>query len=176
MKTASTGKHASEHTDNNLHALFLDELADLQNAEQQLIKALPKMIEAAQSHELKSAIEAHLKETKTHAERLNQVAKSLGESLPQKPCPAMKGIIEEASQLVEEQKGKGSLDAAIIAAGQKVEHYEIASYGTVRAWAKQMGHREAADLLGETLSEEGAADEKLTEIAESLANETAANS
>lgn len=162
--------------DNSLHELFLDELADLLSAEQQLIKALPEMIQAAQSDELKSAIESHLRETKTHAERLNQVAKSLGTTLKSNPCAAMKGLIEEATQLVEEHKEKSSLDAAIIAAGQKVEHYEIASYGTVRAWATQMGHDEAAELLGATLEEECAADEKLTEIAESSANEVAQHS
>lgn len=156
--------------DNDLHELFLDQLGDLLNAENQSTKALPKMIKAAKSEELKSAIEDHLEETKNHVERLNQVAKSLGNPLPQKTCAAMKGLIEEGSELLEEQQGKNSCDAAIIAAAQKVEHYEMASYGTVRAWAEQMGHDEAVELLSETLDEESAADEKLTEIAESLAN------
>lgn len=131
------------------------------------------MLKAAQSEELKSALEAHLKETEGHVDRLEEVFQTLGEKLKRKTCAAMEGLVEEASELLQEQKGKSSLDAAIIAAGQKVEHYEIASYGTVRAWAAQMGHDEAVELLQATLDEESAADEKLTEIAESLANEKA---
>src|SRR5580698_4999878 len=161
----------SGQTDNDLHELFLDELADLYNAEQQLTKALPKMIKAAQSEELKDALEQHLSETENHVTRLEQAAKSLNETLKSKICAAMKGLIEEASELLEEQKGKSSLDAAIIAAAQKVEHYEIASYGTVRTWAERMGHEEVAELLQETLDEESVADEKLSEIAEVLAND-----
>jgi len=160
--------------DNDLHELFLDELSDLYSAEKQLTKALPKMIKAAQAEELKSALEQHLGETEGHVTRLEEVAKSLGETLKRKTCAAMEGLVKEASELLAEQKGKSSLDAAIIAAGQKVEHYEIASYGTVRAWAEQMGHDDAVELLQETLDEESAADEKLTEIAESLANDSAA--
>jgi ferritin-like metal-binding protein YciE len=163
----------SQDMDNDLHELFLDELADMHNAEKQLTKALPKMIKAANSEELKAAIQSHLKETEGHVKRLEDIFKALDEKLKQKTCAAMKGILEEASELLQEQKGKSSLDAAIIAAGQKVEHYEIASYGTVRAWAEQMGHDEAVELLQETLDEENAADEKLTEIAETLANATA---
>jgi len=178
MKTIS--KHETDQPDENnvenaLHELFLDELADLQSAEQQLIVALPKMIKAAKLQELKSAIEAHLEETKGQAERLEQIAQSLGQKLPKKTCAAMQGLIKEASELIDEQQGKDSLDAAIIAAAQKVEHYEIGSYGTVRAWAERLGHSEAADLLKETLDEESAADDKLTEIAESEANEVAQN-
>jgi len=177
MKTTTDqAKNAPEHVDNDLHELFLDELADLLSAEQQLVKALPKMIEAADSEELKEALESHLEETKTHVDRLNQVAKSLGETLEKRTCAAMEGLIKEASELLEEQAGKSSLDAAIIAAGQKVEHYEIASYGTVRAWANQMGHEEAADLLEKTRDEESAANDKLTEIAESSANDSAEES
>ncbi|HTB85646.1 MAG TPA: ferritin-like domain-containing protein [Candidatus Sulfotelmatobacter sp.] len=162
----------SGQTDNDLQELFLDELADLYNAEQQLTKALPKMIKAAQSEELKDALEQHLSETEDHVTRLEQVARSLDETLKSKICAAMKGLIEEASELLEEQKDKSSLDAAIIAAAQKVEHYEIASYGTVRTWAERMGHEEAVELLQETLDEESIADEKLSEIAEALANDT----
>ena len=163
----------SESMDNDLHELFLDELSDLYSAEKQLTKALPKMLKAAQSDELKSAIEAHLKETEGHVGRLEQIFQSLGEKIKRKTCAAMEGLVEEASELLQEQKGKSSLDAAIIAAAQKVEHYEIASYGTVRAWAEQMGHEDAVELLKATLDEERAADEKLTEIAASLANESA---
>lgn len=159
--------------DNDLHELFLDELSDLHSAEKQLTKALPKMFKAAQSDELKSAIESHLEETEGHVDRLEKVFQSLDEKLKRKTCAAMEGLVEEASELLQEQKGKSSLDAAVIAAAQKVEHYEIASYGTVHAWALQMGHEEAAGLLKATLEEESAADEKLSEIAESLANETA---
>lgn len=161
----STAEHENQ-TDNNLHELFLDELADLYSAEQQLTKALPKMIKAAQSKELKAALEAHLKETEGQVERLEQAFRSLGEKPGKKTCAAMKGLIEEASELLEEQKGKSSIDAAIIAAAQKVEHYEIASYGTVRNWAMEMDHDESVTLLGETLEEEKAADDKLSEIAQ----------
>jgi ferritin-like metal-binding protein YciE len=163
----------SEEIDNDLHELFLDELSDLYSAEKQLTKALPKMVKAAQSDELKSAIQSHLEETEGHVDRLQKAFQSLGEKLKRKTCAAMEGLIEEASELLQEQEGKSSLDAAIIAAAQKVEHYEIASYGTVHAWAQQMGHGEVAELLQATLEEESAADEKLTEIAESLANATA---
>lgn len=156
--------------DNDLHELFLDELADILNAEQQLTKALPKMAKAAESDELREAFEAHLAETEEHVSRLEQVAEGLGEKLKRKTCAAMKGLVEEAQDLMKEQKGSSALDAALIAAAQKVEHYEIASYGTVCAWAKQMGHEDAAEILGETLEEEKAADEKLTTIAESAAN------
>jgi len=161
----------TEEMDQSLHELFLDQLADLQNAEKQLTRALPKMIEAANSEELRDAIKSHLKETEGHVSRLEEVAKVLDENLRQKTCPAMEGLIEEAGDLMQEQKGKPSLDAAIIAAAQKVEHYEIASYGTVRAWAEQMGHQEAVDLLQQTLDEESAADEKLAQIAETLADQ-----
>jgi ferritin-like metal-binding protein YciE len=172
-KPANDDNDKGEPMDNDLHELFLDELSDLYSAEKQLTKALPKMLKAAQSEELKSAIESHLTETEGHVDRLEQVFNALGEKIKRKTCAAMEGIVEEASELLQEQKGKSSLDAAIIAAAQKVEHYEIASYGTVRAWAEQMGHNEAVELLKATLDEESAADEKLTEIAESLANETA---
>ena len=166
-------ENQSGSLDNDLHALFLGELADLYSAEKQLTEALPKMMDAAQSEELKSALEQHLGETEDHVTRLEEVAKSLGQTLEQKTCAAMEGLIKEGSELVEEQKGKSSVDPAIIAAAQKVEHYEIASYGTVRAWAEQMGYEDAAELLEETLHEESAADDKLTDIAESLANESA---
>ena len=159
--------------DNDLHELFLDELADLYSAEHQLTKALPKMAKAAQSDELREALEQHLEETEEHLSRLEQVAESLDETLKKKTCKAMKGLIEEADEIVKEQKDSSALDAGIIAACQKVEHYEIASYGTVCAWAEQMGHDEALKLLRQTEEEESAADEKLTEIAENIANERA---
>ena len=159
--------------DNDLHELFLDELADLYSAEQQLTKALPKMAKACESEELREALEQHLEETEEHLSRLEQAAESLDETLKKKTCKAMKGLIEEADEIVKEQKDTSALDAGIIAACQKVEHYEIASYGTVCAWAEQMGHDEALKLLRQTEEEESAADEKLTEVAENIANERA---
>ncbi|HWD19664.1 MAG TPA: ferritin-like domain-containing protein [Verrucomicrobiae bacterium] len=172
MKNKKQNSENEEGQDMNaeLHELFLDELADLLDAETQLTKALPKMAKAAQADELREAIEAHLEETQGHVDRLEQVFESLDEKSKRKPCQAMKGLLKEGSEILQELKGKSSLDAGIIAAAQKVEHYEIASYGTVIAWAKQMGHDEAAELLEETLEEEKAADEKLTDVAESVAN------
>jgi ferritin-like metal-binding protein YciE len=162
-----------QQMDNDLHELFLDELADVLNAEQQLTKALPKMAKAAESDELRQCFEDHLSETEEHVTRLEEVAEGLGEKLKRKTCAAMKGLVEEAQELMKEEKDSSALDAALIAAAQKVEHYEIASYGTLCAWAKQMGHTEAAETLAQTLEEEKAADEKLTSIAESIANEKA---
>jgi ferritin-like metal-binding protein YciE len=171
MDSRRSGSETEEEgMDNDLHELFLDELADVYNAEQQLIKALPKMAKAAESDELREAFESHLEETEGHARRLEEVAESLEESLKKKTCAAMKGLVEEAQELMKEQKDSSALDAALIAAAQKVEHYEIASYGTLCAWAKQMGHDDALELLKETMDEEKAADEKLTGIAESAAN------
>jgi ferritin-like metal-binding protein YciE len=159
--------------DNELHALFLDELADVYNAEQQLTKALPKLAKAAQSDELREALEEHLEETEEHISRLEQVAESLDETLKRKTCKAMQGLIAEGDDIVKEQKNSSALDAGIIAACQKVEHYEIASYGTLVAWAEQMGHDDAVKLLRQTEEEEATADEKLTEVAENIANERA---
>ena len=181
MKNNQTNKSSPKENENNggqqmdteLHELFLDELADLLNAETQLTKELPKMAKAAQSEELAEAFRSHLAETETHVDRLKQVFASLDEKVKTKTCKAMKGLVEEGSELMEELKGSSAIDAGLIAAGQKVEHYEIASYGSVRAWAEQMGHTEAVSLLEETLAEEKAADEKLTDIAESVANKSA---
>jgi ferritin-like metal-binding protein YciE len=172
-QNSQNGEQEGQQMDSELHDLFLDELADLLNAETQLTKALPKMAKAAQSDELRDAITSHLEETQGHVERLKKVFESVDEKPKSKTCKAMQGLLEEGSELLQELKGKSSIDAGIIAAAQKVEHYEIASYGSVRAWAEQMGHSEAVELLQETLDEESAADEKLTEIAESLANEKA---
>jgi ferritin-like metal-binding protein YciE len=153
-----------------LHELFLDELADLYNAEQQLTKALPKMAKAAKSPELREAFQQHLEETEEHISRLEEVAETLDEKLKGKKCKAMQGLIEEGKEIMDEQEDSAALDAGLIIAAQKVEHYEIASYGAVCAWAKQMGHDEAVDLLQQTLDEEKATDEKLNEIAENIAN------
>jgi ferritin-like metal-binding protein YciE len=164
-------ENESEGMDQELHKLFLDELGDVYSAEQQLTKALPKLAKAANSDELREALESHLEETQEHISRLEEVAESLDESLPRKTCKAMKGLIEEGDDIVKELKNSSALDAGIIAACQKVEHYEIATYGTLCAWAEQMGHDEALKLLRQTEEEEAAADEKLTEVAETIANQ-----
>ena len=155
---------------NGLHALFLEELADVYNAEQQLTKALPKMAKAAHDEKLKQAIEEHLEETENQVSRLDQVFESLDESPKRKKCKGMEGIIDEGNEILTEHKKGEELDAGLISAAQRVEHYEIAAYGCLCTWAEQMGHDEALKLLKETLSEEKAADEKLTELAKSSAN------
>lgn len=169
--TTQTEDQDTETKDSELHELFLDELADILHAERQLTKALPKMAKAAKSDELTAAFESHLAETENQITRLEQVFTSLDEPVKSKECKAMKGLLEEGKEMMEEMKDSPALDAALIAAAQKVEHYEIASYGTVCAWAEKMGHDEAAELLNATLDEEKAADEKLTAIAESTAND-----
>ncbi len=161
----------TETMDSDLHELFLNELADILSAEQQLTKALPKMAEAANSRELKAAFETHLAETENQITRLEQVFASLDEPVKTKECKAMKGLLKEGKDLMEEMADSSALDAALIASAQKVEHYEIASYGTVSTWAEMMGHEDAVELLEATLEEERAADEKLSAIAEGSANE-----
>jgi ferritin-like metal-binding protein YciE len=153
-----------------LHELFLNELADMYHAEQQLTKALPKLAKSAHSERLREALEEHCEETEKHVSRIEQVFETLDESPKRKKCKGMEGIIEEGREIMAEHKKSEELDAALIAAAQKSEHYEIASYGCLCTWAEQMGHHEAQSLLGETLAEEKAADEKLTEIARSSAN------
>ncbi len=151
-----------------LHELFLDELADVYNAEQQIAKALPKMAKAAKSPELREAFNTHLEETEEQISRLEEVAESLGEKLKGKKCKAMEGLLAEGKEIMEEQKDSAALDAGLILAAQKVEHYEIASYGALCAWAQSMGHDDAFDLLKQTLDEEKTTDEKLNQLAESL--------
>ena len=151
---------------NSLSDLLEDELKDLYSAENQLVKALPKMAKKASSAELKSAFTDHLEETKGHVERLTKIGKRLDITLTGKKCKAMEGLVEEGSEILEEDGEPAVLDAALIGAAQRVEHYEIAAYGTVRAIAEQLGQTEVVDLLQETLDEEGAADKKLTQIAE----------
>jgi len=152
----------------NLHEVFIEELKDIYNAEQQLVKALPKMAKAVSDETLKSGILEHLEQTKGHVERLEEVFSSLGEKPRGKTCKAMKGLVEEGSEVIEEND-KGPLrDVAIIGAAQRVEHYEIAAYGTVRAMAELMGHNRAAKLLQETLDEEGDCDKQLTQVAQSV--------
>jgi ferritin-like metal-binding protein YciE len=157
-----------------LHDAFLDELRDAYDAEKQLIKALPKMAKAAESDELRTAFETHLEETQGHAERLEQVFASLEEKVRGKHCDGMAGIIEEGRSVMGEEFEGTTLDACLIAAAQRAEHYEMAAYGTLVSWAKAMGHQEAAGLLEEILEEEKATDEKLTQIAESGINQEAA--
>jgi ferritin-like metal-binding protein YciE len=157
----------------SLKTLYTEELRDLYNAENQLLKALPKMAKKASNPELKEAFQNHLTETRTHVERLDEIFDRLGKKPTGKTCKAMKGLIEEGSEIMSEDGLASVLDAGIIAAAQRVEHYEMAGYGTVRTFASILGEDEAEDLLQETLDEEGAADKKLTEIAESIVNEEA---
>jgi len=157
-----------------LHDAFLDELRDMYHAEKQLTKALPKLAKAATSAALVEAFESHLAETENHVARLEQVFESLGETARAKTCDGMKGIVDEASSMMEESFDEITMDAVLIASAQRAEHYEIAAYGTLVAWARQMEHQDAAELLQQNLDEESAADEKLTEIAESGINQTAA--
>jgi len=158
-----------------LHDAFLDELKDAYDAEKQLTKALPKLAKASSSSELRQAFEDHLEETNGHVEKLEQVFQGLNEKAKGKHCDGIAGIIDEGKNVMEEDFEGATLDAVLIAAGQRAEHYEIAAYGTLVAWAKVMGHNDAADLLQEILDEEKAADEKLNAIAESGINEQAAS-
>jgi len=158
-----------------LHDAFLDELKDAYDAEKQLTKALPKLAKASTAPELRQAFEDHLEETNGHVEKLEQVFQSLDEKAKGKHCDGIAGIIDEGKNMMDEDYEGATFDAVLIAAGQRAEHYEIAAYGTLVAWAKAMGHNEAADLLQEILDEEKAADEKLTAIAESGVNEKASS-
>ena len=158
-----------------LHDAFVDELRDAYDAEKQLTKALPKMAKAASSPELRAAFEAHLEETRGQVERLEEVFASLDEKVRGKHCDGIAGIIEEGKSIMEEDFDETTMDACLIAAGQRAEHYEMAAYGTLVAWARAMGHTEAADLLQQTLDEEKAADEKLSSLAESGINQEAAD-
>jgi ferritin-like metal-binding protein YciE len=151
-----------------LHKLFVEELQDLYSAERQLVKALPKMAEASTSPELKKVFQDHLKETEGQVERLDKVFESIEEEPGDETCEAMEGLVEESEKLIDLELGPDVLDAALIAAAQKVEHYEIASYGTVCTWAKLMGHKEALSELKATLSEEKKADELLSKLAANL--------
>jgi ferritin-like metal-binding protein YciE len=146
--------------------LLEDQLKDMYSAETQLVKALPKMAKKASSQGLKDAIKSHLEETKHHVERLTEIGESLGIKLTGKKCAAMSGLIEEGSEILEADGPGPVIDAALIAAAQRVEHYEISAYGSARALAAHLGHDQAVELLQETLDEESAADEKLTEICE----------
>ena len=155
---------------NTLQKLYTDELRDLYNAENQLLKALPKMAKAASSDELKEAFEQHLEQTKGHVKRLEQVFEELDEKPKGKTCRAMKGLIQEGSEVLEEDGENSVRDAGIIVAAQKVEHYEIAGYGSVRTFAHLLGQNKAAELLQATLDEESETNEVLNRLAESVIN------
>ena len=157
-----------------LHDAFIEELRDTYDAEKQLIKALPRLAKAAASTDLRAAFESHLEETKGHVERLEQVFQSLEEKPRGKHCEGIAGIIEEGKSMMGEEFDEATMDAVLIAAGQRAEHYEMAAYGTLIAWAESMGHTEALNLLQEILEEEKAADQKLTSLAESGINQEAA--
>jgi len=151
-----------------LRELYIDELKDLHNAENQLVKALPKMAKAASSEELRQGFEEHLEQTKEHVQRIEEIFKALDESPKGKKCVGMEGLVKEGSEIMKEDFDDAVLDAALIGAAQRVEHYEIAAYGTVAAFAKLLGETQHASLLEETLEEEKETDEKLTELAEEI--------
>jgi len=152
----------------SLRDLYVEQLNDLYNAEQQLIKAIPKMAKAASSEELKAAFEDHLGKTRQHAQRIETIFEQMGEKVGGKKCKAMEGLVEEGGEVIKEDMEDGIKDAALIAAAQRVEHYEIAGYGCVRAYATKLGDEDAATLLSQTLDEEKEADETLNDIAEEL--------
>jgi len=149
-----------------LKDLFLDELADMYDAENRITKALPKLAKAATCPDLKAAFLSHLEETKGQITKLEQVFESLGEKAKGKKCEATVGLLKEGDEIAAEHKGEATLNAGLISAGQKVEHYEIASYGCLHAWAEQLDNQEAADLIQEILDEEKAANDKLNELSE----------
>jgi len=151
---------------NNLHQLFVHQIKDLYSAENQLLKAFPEMIGAAQSDELRQALEMHREETLVHVDRLTEIAQEMKIDLAGAFCAGMEGLIKEAKSTIKEVGGMDVMDAAIIASAQRIEHYEIAGYGTVESMAKEMEHTEAADRLGKTLAEEKKADKKLSQLAE----------
>jgi len=157
----------------HLHELFVDELKDILGAEKQLLQGLKKMSKAADNEELKQAFDEHYSQTEAQIERLKDVFKSLGKAARGKKCKAMEGLLEEAEEIIENFEGDPALDAALISAAQKVEHYEIASYGCLVTYAKLMEHTEAEQLLQQTLDEEKQTDTLLTEIAMSGVNESA---
>jgi len=155
--------------ENALKELYIDELRDIYNAENQLTKALPKMAKAATSEELRAGFEEHLEQTKGHVERLDRIFKELGEKPTGKKCKGMEGLIEEGSEMIKEDELEDeALDAGLISAAQRVEHYEIAAYGCVRTYADLLGEADAVELLDRTLEEEKETDQKLTKLAEKI--------
>lgn len=155
--------------ENALKELYIDELRDIYNAENQLTKALPKMAKAATSDDLRAGFEGHLEQTKGHVERLERIFKELGEKPTGKKCKGMEGLVKEGDEMIKEEELEGeALDAGLISAAQRVEHYEIAAYGCVRTYAKLLGQDDAAELLEQTLGEEKETDQKLTMLAENI--------
>jgi ferritin-like metal-binding protein YciE len=173
-KSNSQSESSNSKVAHGLNQLFEDMLKDIYWAEKALTKALPKMIKKATSEELTEALKSHLEETRGHVERCEQVFEKLGKAPKAKKCAAMEGLIKEAQEIMESTEEGVVRDAGIIAAGQKVEHYEIASYGTMCAFAKILGQNEIVTLLEETLNEEKQADDKLSQVAESSINMEAA--
>ena len=155
----------------NLKSVFVDELRDIYNAEQQLIKALPKMAKAATSEELRSGFEEHLEQTKEHAARIEKIFSGMGEPVKGKNCKGMEGIVSEGGEVMSEDYEGAVMDAALISAAQRVEHYEMAAYGAVHAYAELMGENEAASLLEQTLEEEKETDQKLTDLSKQINSE-----
>jgi ferritin-like metal-binding protein YciE len=162
-------------TQGTLHDAFIDELRDVYDAEKQLTKALPKLAKAATSDRLRMAFEEHLEQTRGHVERIEQILTGLDEKVRGKHCDGIAGIIDEGKAVMDEDFDDMTMDACLVASGQRAEHYEMAAYGTLIAWANAMGHNDAADLLRQSLEEEKAADRKLTELAEGGINQDAAD-
>lgn len=156
-----------------LEELFHETLKDIYYAERKILKALPKMARGAQDEKLKAAFLQHKEETEGQVERLQQVFEIIGKRPRAKTCPAIDGIVEEGEEIMDEFKGSSALDAGLLAAAQAVEHYEISRYGTLRAWAQQLGYQDAVKLLDETLAEESKTDEALTMLAEKAVNAAA---
>ncbi|MBW8876098.1 MAG: ferritin-like domain-containing protein [Acidobacteria bacterium] len=154
----------------SLRKLYVEELKDLYSAEKQILQALPKMVKKASNAQLKNAFQEHLQVTQGHVERLDQIFEGLGKAARGKKCKAMEGLIEEGKEVMAEDMEDDVMDAALISAAQRIEHYEMAGYGTVRTWAEHLGEEQAAKLLQQTLDEEGDADKKLTQLAESTIN------
>lgn len=157
----------------SLHDLMLDVMKDTYDAEHQITQALPQMAQAATSADLKKAFEQHLRQTEKQIEQLEQAFEMIGQRPSRKQCVAMKGLIKEGQELIEEGGDKETLDAGLIAAAQKVEHYEIAAYGTLRTWAQQLGMNDAAEIFDRIAQEEGTTDQKLTKLAEGKINQRA---
>ncbi|GEP94997.1 YciE/YciF ferroxidase family protein [Chitinophaga cymbidii] len=172
-KNGSTKKVSSEMENSKFHQLFMDELKDIYWAEKHLVKALPKMQKAATTEELVNAFADHLAATKEHVSRVEEIFDLMGVKPVAKKCEAMEGLVAEAQELIDEEEESVVLDAGLIIAAQKVEHYEIAAYGSLRTLANHMGHTEAASILEQTLAEEKETDVLLTQIAESSVNEEA---
>ena len=159
--------------DNSLQELYVQQLRDLYNAENQLVKALPKMAKAAQSAALKQGFEHHLEQTKGHVDRLERIFSAMDQSPKGRKCAGMQGLVEEGEEVIKEQSSSYALDAGLIASAQRVEHYEIARYGTLKTWASELGLSQVVKLFDATLSEEKKTNEALTELAKSSVNQHA---